>query len=63
VLRDWFQGKKTPWPPRPEVRFNVGERVECRVGPHPVKGAFISSVSVVECAYLWLCRLGPRQSC
>lgn len=38
VLTDWKDGKDTEWPRRPSYRFVVGERVECRIGPHPVKG-------------------------
>jgi len=38
TLTDWAAGKKAPWPRRPALRFDVGARVECRVGPHPVKG-------------------------
>lgn len=34
----WKAGKKARWPKLPECRFAVGDRVECRVGPHPVKG-------------------------
>lgn len=38
TLTLWKSGKKAPWPKRPALRFDVGARVECRVGPHPVKG-------------------------
>jgi len=38
TLAKWSRGEKAPWPPRPELRFEIGERVECRIGPHPVKG-------------------------
>ncbi len=38
TLTDWAAGKKAAWPRRPALRFDVGARVECRVGPHPVKG-------------------------
>ncbi len=38
TLTLWKAGKKAPWPKRPALRFDVGARVECRVGPHPVKG-------------------------
>ncbi|CAE7509095.1 unnamed protein product, partial [Symbiodinium microadriaticum] len=34
----WAEGKDAPWPPLPELRFDVNTRVECRVGPHPVRG-------------------------
>jgi len=38
TLTAWKNGKRAPWPRRAPLRFKVGERVECRVGPHPVKG-------------------------
>jgi len=38
TLTAWQQGKKARWPPLPELRYQVGDRVECRIGPHPVKG-------------------------
>jgi hypothetical protein len=34
----WADGQDAPWPPLPDLRFEVGQRVECRVGPHPVRG-------------------------
>lgn len=40
-LTKWKAGKRVRWPPAPEMgplRFNVGDRVECRIGPHPVTG-------------------------
>lgn len=37
-MGQWKEGIQAPWPPRPELRFDVGARVECRIGPHPVKG-------------------------
>jgi hypothetical protein len=40
-LTKWKSGKKARWPPAPKLgplRFSVGDRVECRIGPHPVKG-------------------------
>jgi len=37
-LTNWKAGIDSEWPPRPSLRFDVGERVECRIGPHPVKG-------------------------
>lgn len=40
ILRQWFEGKKVRWPRLPDLRFQVGDRVECRIGPHPVKGRF-----------------------
>jgi len=38
TLTLWKSGKRAPWPRRPELRFGLDDRVECRVGPHPVKG-------------------------
>lgn len=38
TLTAWKDGKRAPWPRRPSLRFDIGARVECRVGPHPVKG-------------------------
>jgi len=38
TLQAWKEGKRARWPPLPPLRFQVGDRVECRVGPHPVKG-------------------------
>ena len=38
TLAKWKNGERSPWPKRPPLRFDVGARVECRVGPHPVKG-------------------------
>jgi hypothetical protein len=38
TLRKWFAKEEAHWPRRPELRFPVGTRVECRVGAHPVKG-------------------------
>ena len=34
----WQSGKKARWPRLPDLRFKVQDRVECRIGPHPVKG-------------------------
>lgn len=36
ILEKWFRGEDAPWPPEPEppeLRFTVGDKVECRVGP------------------------------
>jgi len=38
ILRQWHSGKKARWPRLPDLRFKVQDRVECRIGPHPVKG-------------------------
>mmetsp|Transcript_16041 Transcript_16041/g.11571 ORF Transcript_16041/g.11571 Transcript_16041/m.11571 type:complete len:233 (-) Transcript_16041:208-906(-) len=38
TLDAWKVGKRARWPKLPSLRFNVGDRVECRIGPHPVKG-------------------------
>lgn len=38
TLTLWKSGKRAPWPRRPSLRFNINDRVECRIGPHPVKG-------------------------
>jgi hypothetical protein len=38
ILTLWKAGKRARWPRLPSLRFAVGDRVECRTGPHPVKG-------------------------
>lgn len=38
VIAAWAAGQDAEWPPRPELRFQIGERVECRIGPDPIKG-------------------------
>lgn len=38
TLSQWKAGIKAVWPPKPPLRFAIGDPVECRVGPHPVKG-------------------------
>eukprot|EP01040_Poterioochromonas_malhamensis_P001784 gene1784-1905_t len=38
TLENWKAGRRARWPPLPQLRFKVGDRVECRIGPHPVKG-------------------------
>ena len=41
TLTKWKAGKRCRWPPPPkieQVRFTIGDRVECRIGAHPVKG-------------------------
>jgi hypothetical protein len=43
TLTQWKAGKKARWPKLPQNRFTVGDRVECRVGPHPVKGSWFLS--------------------
>lgn len=37
-MTKWKDGINAPWPPRPELRFGIRDRVECRIGAHPVKG-------------------------
>eukprot|EP00573_Skeletonema_grethae_P010975 CAMPEP_0201695010 /NCGR_PEP_ID=MMETSP0578-20130828/7092_1 /ASSEMBLY_ACC=CAM_ASM_000663 /TAXON_ID=267565 /ORGANISM="Skeletonema grethea, Strain CCMP 1804" /LENGTH=202 /DNA_ID=CAMNT_0048180783 /DNA_START=126 /DNA_END=734 /DNA_ORIENTATION=+ len=55
VLRAWARGEEAEWPPmddddeiedveRPRLRFEVGQRVACRVGPDPVTGWATGSV-------------------
>lgn len=49
VLTKWSKGEDAEWPPyeedeyddetnRPKLRFEVGQKVECRVGPDPETG-------------------------
>lgn len=38
TLQLWKIGKRARWPKLPELRFRLHDRVECRIGPHPVKG-------------------------
>ena len=38
VLAAWKAGQDAEWPRRPTYRFDIGQRVECRIGPDPVKG-------------------------
>eukprot|EP01041_Mallomonas_annulata_P000482 gene482-902_t len=38
TLTAWKSGQEAEWPRRPELRFGLDTRVQCRVGPHPVKG-------------------------
>lgn len=46
VLQKWHNGEEVDWPPiddmdalgLPELRFEVGQKVECRVGPDEVTG-------------------------
>lgn len=39
ILQKWHQGEMAEWPPTepqlPELRFDVGTRVSCRIGPDP----------------------------
>ena len=40
-LKAWYNGEEYDWPPAAEpepLRFAIGERVECRIGPDPVTG-------------------------
>jgi hypothetical protein len=44
VLRKWFAGEDVDWPPEeedaalPTLRFDVSQKVWCRIGPDPVTG-------------------------
>lgn len=46
VLLKWSRGEEAEWPPldddelygAPDLRFDVGQAVECRIGPDPVTG-------------------------
>lgn len=47
VLEKWSRGEEAEWPPMdmeammdqlPELRFDIGHKVECRVGPDEVTG-------------------------
>ena len=53
ILRKWANGEEAEWPPledfdmnanRPPLRFNVGDRVECRIGPDPITGWAAGSI-------------------
>ena len=44
VLGAWKAGQEAHWPRRPELRFIINTRVECRVGPHPVRGWAAGSI-------------------
>jgi len=51
TLSKWRSGKSARWPPPPELspaRFSVGDRVECKIGPHPVKGWAAGRVAKVH---------------
>lgn len=43
VLQKWHQGEDADWPPMedpgemPELRFSIGTRVQCRIGPDATK--------------------------
>jgi hypothetical protein len=37
TLQLWSEGKEAQWPKPPELRFEIGTRVDCRIGPHPVR--------------------------
>ena len=60
VLNAWARGEEADWPPledfsddedqfsdRPRLRFKVGQRVACRVGPDPVTGWATGKVSLL----------------
>mmetsp|Transcript_13136 Transcript_13136/g.18592 ORF Transcript_13136/g.18592 Transcript_13136/m.18592 type:complete len:196 (+) Transcript_13136:285-872(+) len=47
VLEAWHRGEEAEWPPEPDfsdpsvlpdLRFELGTRVKCRIGPDPVTG-------------------------
>lgn len=38
TLQKWFNKEEAHWPRRPELRFTIGTRVECRIGPNPIRG-------------------------
>ena len=38
TLEAWKAGQKVRWPREPELRFTLGTRVQCRIGPDPVTG-------------------------
>ena len=38
TLTMWCAGLESNWPPKTPVRFNIGDRVLCRIGPDPVSG-------------------------
>mmetsp|Transcript_18311 Transcript_18311/g.18388 ORF Transcript_18311/g.18388 Transcript_18311/m.18388 type:complete len:202 (-) Transcript_18311:94-699(-) len=37
ILAAWKKGEDVEWPRRPELRFEVNTRVECRIGPNPLR--------------------------
>ena len=45
VLEKWSRGEEADWPPMeammdelPSLRFDVGQKVECRIGPDEITG-------------------------
>jgi len=48
ILRKWFHGQDAEWPPDnsnameegtlPQLRFDVGDKVLCRIGPDAITG-------------------------
>ena len=44
VLEKWSRGEEADWPPMddnyelPDLRFDIGQKVECRIGPDPITG-------------------------
>ena len=38
TLGAWKAGQEAEWPRKPVYRFEIGARVNCRVGPDPVRG-------------------------
>jgi len=60
VIEAWGRGEEADWPPSnnnmedmmdnlPELRFEAGTRVQCRVGPDPIKGW--ASGSIIQLWY------------
>jgi hypothetical protein len=43
ILEKWHKGEDAEWPPidepeeMPQLRFTIGTRVQCRIGPDPTK--------------------------
>ena len=37
TIKLWSEGKEAEWPKQPPLRFEINTRVDCRIGPHPVR--------------------------